>query len=305
MPRRDEEKRIAFLRTLAVEDLANRRITEHSSELEKRMVHDARDAMEEKNDARYMTRHKKKAAVDIVKTQFNGLGRRAQTEVFGREGGLTGGMVGSWLIGGTLAAGTVAGIMSRGKFGAAANGVKTIGRLTRGRIDFLNKASLTNKATDAFIPILKRAKKGKLSREDRIWLKKKSDFYENKAKNSLPFEKDLKTKNQGLRGNPNVSPKAEQPVPSNTPVTQASQKAGDPKRTNPNVPAMSPLQKDALSKLTKGKRLTKEEYVLLRQLSKDGKLTKTQQSLLTARRRKSKRSAKAEPSQPVAAPTPP
>ena len=179
--------------------------------------------------------------------------REHRKRVFGREGGLTGGMLGSWLIGGTLAAGTVAGIMSRGKFGAAANGVKTIGRLIRGRIDFLNKASLTNKDTDAFIPILKRAKKGKLSREDRIWLKKKSDFYENKAKNSLPFEKDHKAKNRGLRGNPNPSPKAEQPAPSNTPVTQASQKAGNPKRTNPNVPAMSPLQKDALSKLTKGK----------------------------------------------------
>jgi hypothetical protein len=88
MPRRDEEKRIAFLRTLAVEDLANRRITEHSSEVEKRMIHDARDAMKEKNDKRYMARHKKKAVVDVVKTQVNGVGRRTQAEVFGSSAGL-------------------------------------------------------------------------------------------------------------------------------------------------------------------------------------------------------------------------
>jgi hypothetical protein len=55
--------------------------------------------------------------------------------------------------------------------------------------------------------------------------------------------------------------------------------------------AMSEPQKEVLSKLKNGKRLTKEDYVLLRQLKKEGKLSQTQQSLLSARQRlnKSKR----------------
>ena len=293
MPRRDEDKRMAFLRTLSVEDLANRRITEHSSEVEKRMVHDARDAMKERNDVRYMTRHKKKAVVDVVKTQFNGIGRRAQAEVFGREGGLTGGMVGSWLIGGTLVGGTVAGLMSRGKFGKVRQGLNTFGRMTRQRIKFLNKSHLTDKDTDKLITILKRAKNGTLTREDRIWLQKKTVSYKNKARNSLPFMKDHQSKS----GNP--SPKAGEPMPTNTPVTQPTQKVGDPKRANPNSAAMSEPQKDVLSKLVMGQRLTKEEYDILRQLKRDGNLSKTHQSLLAARRRVAKMNRQLKTSQTI------
>jgi hypothetical protein len=298
MPRRDEEKRMAFLRSLAVEDLANRRITEHSSELEKRMIHDARDAMKEKNDARYMARHKKKAAVDVVKTQFNNVGRRAQTEVFGREGGLTGGMVGSWLLGGTLAAGTIAGVMSRGKFGKMRQGSNAIGRMARQRIQFLDKASMSNKDTDAFIGIMKRVKKGSISPDDRIWLRKKSVFYKNKEKNSLPFMKDHKKRSS----NPNPKAKVEKPVATNTPVTQPAQNVGNPKRGNPNVSAMNESQKDVLSKLARGRRLTKEEYAVLHQLKKDGKLSKMHQSLLSARSRaaKANRKLKASQTKPVA-----
>jgi hypothetical protein len=342
MPRRDEEKRIAFLRSLSVEDLANRRITEFSSETEKQMIHQARDAMKEKNDVRYMARHKKKAAVDVMKTQINGIGRRTQAEVFGREGGLTGGMVGSWLIGGTLVGGTVAGIMSRGKLGMATGGIKSIGRLTRRRMIFLNKTHLTNKDTDAFIGIVKRAKKGNLSPGDRLWLQKKSAFYENKAKSSLPFMKDRKSRS----GNPNPAPQAEQPVAAKTPATQPPKDVGNPKRTNPNttaaqqpqnknlsehkagesVPtntppapipsspgagnpvqgnpnmaAMSQPQQNALARLEAGQRLSKEEYLLLHQLRKEGKLTQPQQSLLAAQRRgiKTNREVKAVQTKPA------
>jgi hypothetical protein len=291
MPHRDEEKRIAFLRTLAVEDLANRRITEHSSELEKRMVHDARDAMKEKNDERYMTRHKKKAAVDIVKTQFNNVGRRAQAEVFGREGGLTGGMIGSWLLGGTLVGGTIAGILSKGKLGSG----QAIGKLTRKRIGYLNKSSLSAKDTDALIGILKKAKKGKLSPEDRVWLSKKTAFYKNREKNSLPFMKEHKNRSK----NPN--PSGEKPVATKTPVTQPPQNAGNPARKNPNMAAENSLHKEALSKLEKGERLSKGEYLVLHQLKKEGKLTKTQRTLLAAR----KRSAKSKPTLQTAPDSPP
>jgi hypothetical protein len=215
-------------------------------------------------------------------------------------------MVGSWLLGGTLAAGTIAGIMSKGKFGKMRQGSGAIGRMARQRITFLDKASMSNKDTDAFIGVMKRAKKGSLSPDDRIWLRKKSVFYKNKEKNSLPFMKDHKNKNHGLRGNPNPKAKVEKPVATNTPVTQPARnvgnpKRGNPKRGNPNVPAMNESQKDVLSKLVRGRRLTKEEHNILRQLKKDGKLSKTQQSLLTARSRaaKANRKLKASQTKPV------
>jgi hypothetical protein len=302
MPRRDEEKRIAFLRTLATEDLANRRITEHSSEVEKRMVHDARDAMKEKNDKRYMTRHKKKAAVDVVKTQVNGVGRRAQAEFFGREGGITGGMVGSWLLGGTLIGGTIAGIASRGKFGAMAKVGGGIGNITRKRINYLNKTHLSNKDTDRFLTILKRADSGKrLDEADKRWLQVKTRYYRQHEKSKLPFAKKAKT--ESAHGNP--APKARagqagQPVKTNMPPTQPDKKVGNPKRTNPNSAAMAQPEKDALAKLKNGQRLTKEEYAVLRQLKKDGQLTKTQDSLLAARSRTIK--AKRELKKPDAKP---
>jgi hypothetical protein len=177
---------------------------------------------------------------------------------------------------------------------------KTIGRHTRARISLLNKAHLSNKDTDAFIGILKRAKKGNLSQDDRVWINKKAVFYENRAKNSLPFGKN------GSNGNPNPSPQAGQPAATDMPPAQPAQSAGNPSRTNPNMAAMSPAQKDALSKLKNGKRITQEEYGLLRQLKTEGKLTKTQQSLLTARQRlmKSKRLTKAENAESAPAPQP-
>jgi hypothetical protein len=190
-------------------------------------------------------------------------------------------MVGSWLIGGTLAAGTVAGMMSRGRLGKMGRGGNAVGRMTRQRIKFLNKTPLTDKDTDRLITILKRAKTGKLSQDDRTWLRKKVVSYKNKARNSLPFMKDHKSKSR----NPNPSPKGEQPVATNTPETQPTQNIGDPKRGNPNITAMSEPHKEVLSKLKQGGRLTKEDYLLLRQLKNEGKLTKTQQTLLTARRR--------------------
>jgi hypothetical protein len=85
------------------------------------------------------------------------------------------------------------------------SGGSAVGRMTRQRIKFLDKTHLTQKDTDAFVGVLKRAKRGKLSSEDRIWLKKKAVFYKEKAKNSLPFMQDHKQKS----GNPNPSPKAE------------------------------------------------------------------------------------------------
>jgi len=164
MPRRDEEKRIAFLRTLSVEDLANRRITEFSSETEKQMIHAARDTMKEKNDVRYMARHKKKAAVDMVKTQFNQVGRRAQNEMFGREGGLTGGMIGSWLVGGTLAGGTIVGIASRGKFGGIGKAAGKFKGGTRNKIEelrnFYKQGMITDKHSDKVAKLIRKHKSG-------------------------------------------------------------------------------------------------------------------------------------------------
>ena len=98
MPVRDETKRMEFLRSLSVEDLANRRITEYSSEAERRMIHDARELMAKKNDERYLQRQKEKAKIDMQKAAMNDVRRRGGNEIFGREGGLTGGAVGQVLL---------------------------------------------------------------------------------------------------------------------------------------------------------------------------------------------------------------
>ena len=205
MPRRDEEKRIAFLRTLSVEDLANRRITEFSSETEKLMIHQARDAMKEKNDERWMRRYKKKAAVDTVKTQMGGVGRRAQNEMFGREGGLTGGMIGSWLVGGTLAGGTIIGIASRGKFGLP--GVAAVGKATgkfRGgthaKISELRalyqKGIITDKHSDKVAKLLTKHKNGQAKNFDYDQLDWLHHRYKERAKTLFAA---------GKKGNPNTA----------------------------------------------------------------------------------------------------
>ena len=164
MPRRDEEKRIVFLRSLSVEDLANRRITEFSSETEKKMIHQARDVMKERNDERYLRRHQKKASVDVVKTQANQVLRRGQNEMFGREGGLTGGMVGSWLVGGTLAGGTIVGIASRGKFGGIGKAAGKFKGGTRVKIDdlrnFYKQGVITDKHSDKVAKLIRKHKAG-------------------------------------------------------------------------------------------------------------------------------------------------
>ena len=189
MPRRDEEKRIAFLRTLSVEDLANRRITEFSSETEKQMIHQARDAMKEKNDERWMRRYKKKAAVDTVKTQMGGVGRRMQTEMFGREGGLTGGMVGSWLVGGTLAGGTIVGIASRGKFGAVGKAAGKFRGGTRVKIDdlrnFYKQGVITDKHADKVAKLIRKHKSGQAKDFDYDQLDWFHQRYQARANNLL------------------------------------------------------------------------------------------------------------------------
>jgi hypothetical protein len=98
MPVRDEEKRMEFLRSLSIEDLANRRITEYSSEVERHMIHEARESMKAKNDARFMQRHQKKANIDIQKALVNDIRRRGVNEIVGKEGGLSGGMVGTYVL---------------------------------------------------------------------------------------------------------------------------------------------------------------------------------------------------------------
>jgi len=213
MPRRDEDKRIAFLRTLSVEDLANRRITEFSSEPEKQMIHQARDAMKEKNDQRYMVRHKKKAAVDMVKTQVNQVGRRAQNEVFGREGGLTGGMVGSWLVGGTLVGGTIAGIVSRGKFGGIGRAAGKFRGGTRAKIEdlrqFYKKGLVTDKHADKVAKLIRKHKSGQANDFDYDQLDWLHHRYKERANNFF-------SRIPGS-GNPNPAPgnpAASVPVPS-------------------------------------------------------------------------------------------
>jgi hypothetical protein len=214
MPRRDEEKRIAFLRTLSVEDLANRRITEFSSETEKHMIHQARDAMKEKNDVRWMQRYRKKAAVDAVKTQVGGVGRRVQNEVFGREGGVTGGMIGSWLVGGTLAGGTIVGIASRGKFGALGKAAGKFRGGTRVKIadlrNFYKQGVITDKHSDKVAKLIRKHKNGQskdFDYDQLDWLHKRYT-----AKNL--FSGNPKG------GNPKPAVSAGQPVPTNTPPAQ-------------------------------------------------------------------------------------
>ena len=218
MPRRDEEKRIEFLRSLSVEDLANRRITEFSSEPEKQMIHQARDAMKEKNDQRYMVRHKKKAAVDMMKTQVNQVGRRAQNEVFGREGGLTGGMVGSWLVGGTLVGGTIAGIASRGKFGGGAAGKFRGG--TRLKIadlrHFYKQGLITDKHADKVAKLIRKHKSGQAKDFDYDQLDWLHNRYQERSKGL--FVRSSKG------GNPNVA--ANGSVPNNTSAGQPAKKSG-------------------------------------------------------------------------------
>jgi len=212
MPRRDEEKRIAFLRTLSVEDLANRRITEFSSEPEKLMIHQARDAMKEKNDERWMRRYKKKAAVDTVKTQMGGVGRRAQNEVFGREGGLTGGMIGSWLVGGTLAGGTIIGIASRGKFGAIAKAAGKFKSGTRVKIEdlrnFYKQGLVTDKHADKVAKLVRKHKSGQAKDFDYDQLEWLHKRYQGRANNF--FSGTPKS------GNPNTA----RQIPANTASAQ-------------------------------------------------------------------------------------
>jgi hypothetical protein len=209
MPRRDEEKRIAFLRTLSVEDLANRRITEFSSETEKHMIHQARDAMKEKNDVRWMQRYRKKAAVDAVKTQVGGVGRRVQNEVFGREGGMTGGMIGSWLVGGTLAGGTIIGIASRGKFGALGKAAGKFRSGTRVKIEdlrnFYKQGVITDKHSDKVAKLIRKHKSGQAKDFDYDQL----DWLHKRYKSRNLFSGNPKG------GNPNQAAKTTQPTAPN------------------------------------------------------------------------------------------
>ena len=264
MPRRDEEKRIAFLRTLSVEDLANRRITEFSSETEKQMIHQARDAMKERNDERWMRRYKKKAAVDSVKTQVGGIGRRAQTEVFGREGGLTGGMIGSWLVGGTLAGGTIVGIASRGKFGAIGKAAGKFRGGTRVKIDdlrnFYKQGVITDKHADKVAKLIRKHKSGQVKDFDYDQLDWFHHRYQARANNLL----------SGRGGTPKVTqavpatPSSAQPVKQKSKLTAEERQIlrehrqkirGTPAPSTPSPQASPPpvepkdLIEDALSKV--------------------------------------------------------
>jgi len=214
MPRRDEEKRIAFLRSLSVEDLANRRITEFSSETEKKMIHQARDVMKERNDARYLRRHQKKASVDVVKTQTNQVLRRGQNEMFGREGGLTGGMIGSWIAGGTLAGGTIVGIASRGKFGALGKAAGKFKSGTRVKIDdlrnFYKQGIITDKHSDKVAKLIRKHKAGQAKDFDYDQL----DW----------LHKRYQGRNNLFSGTPKggSNPNAPQQIPANTPTKKTS-----------------------------------------------------------------------------------
>jgi|GEM_PF-3450726 len=286
MPRRDEEKRIAFLRTLSVEDLANRRITEFSSETEKQMIHAARDTMKEKNDERWIRRYKKKAAVDSVKTQVGGIGRRAQTEVFGKEGGLSGGMVGSWITGQGLLAGTVVG----GSALAARMAAKRYGihltpeqlRKAQKSLDFLgkgkNKSLLTKAENKQRKAIRNRAESGKLTPTDIDDLKDLKKAVERKSKNNL------------LSKPPETS--------------SASQASATPSASSASNSArvLTGNEKSAIEKLKQGQRLSPNERTALQALAKDKKLTQAEQNLLENRKRlaQSQRELKALKAKPAA-----
>jgi len=122
MPARDEEKRMAFLRSLSVQDLANRRITEYSSETEKHMIHEAREMMKEQNDARYLKRHVARSKIDLQKATANDIRRRSMNELVGKEGGLTGGLVGQYML-------PVLGVGGLGIAGAVATRGRGLGRI--------------------------------------------------------------------------------------------------------------------------------------------------------------------------------
>jgi hypothetical protein len=87
-----------------------------------------------------------------------------QNEVFGREGGVTGGMIGSWLVGGTLAGGTIIGIASRGKFGAVGKAAGKFRSGTRVKIEdlrnFYKQGVITDKHSDKVAKLIRKHKSG-------------------------------------------------------------------------------------------------------------------------------------------------
>jgi len=158
MPVRDEEKRMEFLRSLSVQDLANRRITEYSSEVEKNMIHEAREQMKEQNDARYLKRHVARSKIDLQKATANDLRRRTLNEVVGKEGGLTGGLVGQYML-------PVLGVGGIGIAGAVATRGRGLGRINP------FKRELTAKQSVELKELAKRVKSGGTpSRKERQFL---------------------------------------------------------------------------------------------------------------------------------------
>ena len=309
MPRRDEEKRIEFLRSLSVEDLANRRITEFSSETEKQMIHQARDVIKEKNDIRYMKHHKAKAKVDIAKTQFNAVGRRAQNEVFGREGGLTGGMIGSWLVGGTLAAGSVGGgALIRNRAIAAQAAAKLAG--TAGQV-----------AVPAAQQIAKKLPRGlsaatKIAKRDWNFLNKNKSFLSRNDQKRLLFIRERYRERGRISGNDrahlaSMRMQFEKQAKRKLPVTQVpATLPASP--VNNAARVLTGDEKNAIAKLKQGQRLSPNEHTALQALAKDKKLTQVEQNLLESRKRLAKsqrelkvlktKSATAPPAKPVSQP---
>jgi len=166
MPVRDDKKRMEFLRSLSVEDLANRRITEYSSEQEKQMIHEARDIIKEKNDARYLKRHEAKSRIDLQKATVNDFRRRGVNELVGKEGGLTGGVVGQYLLPalGISAIGLSA-LATKGKSLKGAKGkLPKLGLGKKGRLNDM-ETLVANKP---------------LSKDDRQWLHKLLDKHDDK-----------------------------------------------------------------------------------------------------------------------------
>ena len=198
---------------------------------------------------------------------FRKRSRRAQTEMFGKEGGLTGGMVGSWLVGGTLAGGTIIGIASRGRFGQIGKTAGTFKVGTRVKIDdlrnFYKQGIITDKHSDKVAKLIRKHKNGQAKDFDYDqldWLHKR---YQGRSHlfSGTPKGSSNPTVGAGQSVAPSVSPKAlpGQSAPKKRKLTEAERQIlrehrqkirGGQTATEISPPVDSKiLQDDALTKL--------------------------------------------------------
>ena len=191
-----------------------------------------------------------------------------QTEVFGREGGLTGGMVGSWLVGSTLVGGTIAGLATRGKMGAAVKAAETAVQISPKLASRIASAkthlgALNRKEN---LKLLKPNERSRLARITEKAIEKNKIVSDDRAWLHL-LRKDVAVR-QRRQLKPSVSAK--------TPAKSTG---------NPNARVLTDIEGSAVAKLTKNQRLSLAERQTLTDLKKAGKLTQQESRFVDARKR--------------------